>query len=165
MTKCCECKETSENFAPAQKTRRYPVCRPCLAVKQKKFRTKHKRELRAKLATYRQTEKFKAMHRRSHLKRRFGMTEEQYEALLQKQGGACAVCKREAKQFTKRLAVDHDHKSLKVRGLLCGNCNHRIVGRYREGTLLRAAADYLDNHNTGLVVPENRPKRRRKKRK
>ncbi len=60
--------------------------------------------------------------RRSHLKRTFGITPEEYEARLAEQGGGCAVCGR-APKAGKSLHVDHDHESGYVRGLLCFSCN------------------------------------------
>lgn len=43
---------------------------------------------------------------------------------------SCAVCGKHESQFTKRLAVDHNHRTGKVRGLLCYRCNKFIVGRH-----------------------------------
>ena len=54
------------------------------------------------------------------IKSRFGVSEVEYMAMLESQGGVCAIC---GKKNTKRLAVDHDHNTGKVRGLLCGKCN------------------------------------------
>lgn len=65
--------------------------------------------------------------RRARLKRLFGITWEQYDQMLSSQGGVCALCGDPPKG--KRLAVDHDHKTGKVRGLLCSFCNHRIIGK------------------------------------
>lgn len=45
------------------------------------------------------------------------------------QNACCAICKKPEKHFAKRLAVDHNHKSGKVRGLLCFRCNKFLVGR------------------------------------
>lgn len=60
----------------------------------------------------------------------YGITREDYLALLQLQGGVCAVCGQLPK--TKRLAVDHDHKTGEVRGLLCADmergCNKAVLG-------------------------------------
>jgi len=73
-------------------------------------------------------ERYAAIMRRSHLKTTFGLTEEAYEALLRGQGGVCAICKlpeRSHSRFGKvlRMAVDHDHETGAVRGLLCFRCN------------------------------------------
>lgn len=72
---------------------------------------------------------------------RYGITAEQYAALYAFQGGRCAICWR-AKGVSKRLAVDHDHNTLKVRGLLCKTCNFDLLGRYDIDALQRAI-DYL----------------------
>jgi len=56
--------------------------------------------------------------------RQLGVTDEAYEALLDAQGGGCAICG--AKPKTRRLHVDHDHATGKVRGLLCHRCNRAL---------------------------------------
>lgn len=56
----------------------------------------------------------------------YGITGDEYETLLKRQGGKCAICR--ARPVSKRLAVDHDHKSGDVRGLLCSRCNHDLMG-------------------------------------
>lgn len=81
----------------------------------------------------------------------YNLTPEQYQALLDSQGGKCAICRGGS---TKRLAVDHDHKCCKsefscgkcVRGLLCMNCNGRLLSSVRDSveTLQRAIA-YLQD--------------------
>jgi hypothetical protein len=76
--------------------------------------------------------------------KKYGLTREQYEAILAFQGGKCAICLNEPK--TRRLAVDHDHTTGQIRGLLCMNCNHYLLG-YRKrdeatAIVLRRAADY-----------------------
>lgn len=56
----------------------------------------------------------------------YGLTGGDYDALLAAQGGRCAICR--ARPKSKRLAVDHDHKTGAVRGLLCSRCNHDLMG-------------------------------------
>lgn len=102
------------------------------------------------------------MTRESHLRLHYGITTEQYDEMLAKQDHACAICTRHKDQFKTRLAVDHNHVTGEIRGLLCAYCNHRIVGRHRDGQLLRRIADYVDQ-GTGLFVPEKRPIKRRKR--
>lgn len=64
------------------------------------------------------------------LLRRYGITRTDYWDLYQFQGGVCYICQR-ATGKTKRLTVDHDHRSGLVRGLLCSTCN-TILGHFRD---------------------------------
>lgn len=98
------------------------------------------------------------------LMRLYGITLEQYDELLLRQEEKCAACLRHQDEFPTRLAVDHDHKTGEVRGLLCNYCNHRVVGRHRDSSLLRRVADYLDV-GTGWFVPpkKKRPRKTRRK--
>jgi hypothetical protein len=76
--------------------------------------------------------------------RRYGLTQEQYGALLLRQDGCCAICKSPEPKGRGRWHVDHDHKTGAVRALLCTGCNLG-VGHFRDDPkLLRAAADYLE---------------------
>jgi len=69
---------------------------------------------------------------------KLNLTEEEYRALLAEQGGLCAICReRPAK------AIDHDHKTLKVRGLLCTQCNMGIGLLGENESLLKRAIHYL----------------------
>jgi hypothetical protein len=68
-----------------------------------------------------------AYERSRQLKRRYGITVEDYDRMLEGQGGVCALCKETCSKGT-RLCVDHDHDSGRVRGLLCDSCN-RGLGR------------------------------------
>lgn len=72
---------------------------------------------------------------------------ENYNSLFQKQSGCCAICGGHQNSFNKALAIDHDHKTGSVRGLLCGNCN-RGLGMFRDRPFrLRLAALYLEGKN------------------
>lgn len=97
--------------------------------------------------------------RGEYLVRKYGITLFQYERLLKGQGGGCAICDKTPEEEGKSLAVDHDHVSMEIRGVLCSFCNHRLVGRLRDSDLLRRVADYLDTH-TGWFVPVKRKKRK-----
>jgi hypothetical protein len=95
----------------------------------------------------------------SNLKRYYGMTRAQYDALLESQGGGCAICGREEDRqvdgTSQLLAVDHDHESGEVRGLLCRQHNMMVGQSNDSPEALRKAADYLDQpHHTGLFVPK-----------
>ena len=81
-----------------------------------------------------------------------------YDSLLALQGGRCAICRRVPR--TKRLAIDHDHKTGLVRGLLCPGergCNHGLLGSaHDDANILAAAYWYLVSPPSGAggqVVP------------
>ncbi len=71
----------------------------------------------------------------------YGITEAEYWAIYEAQGRCCAICKK-ATGTVRRLAVDHNHETGKVRGLLCKTCNYVVLGRYTAEALQRAI-DYL----------------------
>ena len=72
--------------------------------------------------------------------RRYGLSLEEFRAILERQGNACAICR----QSGVRLYIDHCHVTRMVRRLLCGKCNTGL-GFFRDDPLLlRAAADYLE---------------------
>lgn len=78
--------------------------------------------------------------KRTRLKR-YGITIEEYNAILIKQNGKCAICGNGSTE--KDLSVDHDHITGHIRGLLCNSCN-MAIGLFDENiTLLRKAIDYL----------------------
>ena len=79
-----------------------------------------------------------------NIKKRFGINLEEYDKLLKEQNGICAICR---KKPTMILSVDHNHKTGKVRGLLCYNCNVGI-GMFRENiSLMKKGIKYLEKHN------------------
>lgn len=81
---------------------------------------------------------------RHELKKKYGLTIEDYELMLNAQGGACAICgSDQVRGFGKRMAVDHCHDTGKVRGILCGNCNRGIGNFAHDPELLEAASRYL----------------------
>lgn len=90
-----------------------------------------------------------AVARRAKLKRLFGISPEQYEQMLADQRGVCAICARPSPDG-RRLHVDHCHDSLKVRGLLCHDCN-RGLGIFKDDPdRLSSAAQYLIARSKGL---------------
>lgn len=87
----------------------------------------------------------KAQKRAAHgrwILKTYGLTLEQYEALYEAQGGVCYICQR-ATGKTRRLAVDHDHATGYVRGLLCKPCNSVLAHFRDDAATAWRAYDYL----------------------
>ncbi len=80
---------------------------------------------------------------KAHLKFKYGLTVEQYKAMVKAQAGLCAICRQPPRGKKKRLGVDHDHETGAVRGLLCGTCNTAIGHLAESRDSLRRAARYL----------------------
>ena len=81
------------------------------------------------------------------LKATFGITLEQYETILTKQENCCAVCGAHALGLKRKLAVDHDHLTKTVRGLLCHNCNVGLGNFKDDPLILTKAIKYLNEHS------------------
>jgi hypothetical protein len=106
------------------------VCRPCTTEKSKAWRAEN-------------LDKVLEGARRSHRLRKYGLSQDAYDALFAAQGNKCAVCRDILQRGTFRAHIDHDHDTGAVRGLLCNTCNSGI-GMFRErADLLLAAAAYL----------------------
>ena len=121
--KCKEC-------ARIGKAKNYPKIRDQAIAYGKQYHKTHKKE-----------------RRNFDLLRRFGITLNDYNEMLKEQNYACAGCLRPQTDFTKSLAVDHDHKTGKVRGLLCPTCN-RLLGQISERQdVLSRLIKYLEKYN------------------
>lgn len=85
--------------------------------------------------------------RDSLLRREFGISLIQYDEMFKAQNGKCAICEKEETARTKRLAVDHCHKTGKIRKLLCRACNVGIGNLQDSPELLLKAIEYLKHHS------------------
>lgn len=80
----------------------------------------------------------------SYLKREYGLTFEDYTRMLEAQGGVCAICKGPPSgRWKHRFHIDHDHKTDRVRGLLCFHCNAMLGNARDQASILSAAVTYL----------------------
>lgn len=162
LERCCSCKQElpTDLFGSRGQLKACRACRSqyqrrwnaknraAIAAIGKRFRERHPGEIYEYSKGYCARPDVKARkrdtRRRSRLKRRFGITPEQYDAMLASQGGGCAICGR--KPGGRRLAIDHDHTAGGVRALLCHPCNSAI-GLFGESTeWLAKAIDYLRRH-------------------
>jgi len=85
-----------------------------------------------------------AIKRDQHLRRRYGITIQEYTEILEAQGNCCATCgAKEPGGRWKSFAVDHDHKTGKVRGMLCKSCNIALGEVDDNLQTLHAMVEYL----------------------
>ena len=79
------------------------------------------------------------------MRRQYGISMEEFDGLLEFQGGGCAICSKPIEKLRRRMNIDHDHKNGKVRGILCSGCNTGLghLGDNVEG--LKKALYYLEN--------------------
>ena len=125
----------------------------------RRYRESHKEQIKAAAQRYREShrdqinersrlkwrtdpelrEKRRLWQRKNVFKKVYGISMAEYEAMFERQGGACAICKRTGVT----LCVDHCHLTGEVRGLLCSQCNSAIGFCSDDPTVLQAAAQYL----------------------
>lgn len=142
VCKKCGVEKPLEEFyvSRGSKEGRMWKCKVCFNAQNKEYRNDPEVQKRRNLATSRWY-KEPQNARRARLRKKYGMSLEGYTTLLDSQGGVCAICgkKQEGLRYT-TLAVDHDHTTGEVRGLLCSNCN-RAIGLLGDSflTVWRAA--------------------------
>lgn len=77
------------------------------------------------------------------LYRKYNMTIDDYNQMFDNQEGKCKICGTHKLELKRRLSVDHCHKTGKIRGLLCSNCNHGL-GSFKDSvSFLENAINYL----------------------
>ena len=131
--------EIVENRERRKKRRNTPEYKKRLCELNKKYRstTKYKAWKKA----YRNSQKVKDARRNQLLQKSFGITLYEYNALLQAQKQVCAICFNV--ETTRSLAVDHCHKTGKVRGLLCRFCNQALGLLKDNSEIVERALNYL----------------------
>ena len=82
--------------------------------------------------------------RNTYLKKAYGISNEDYERMLEKQNNSCAICGKICSDKEK-FPVDHDHKTKKVRGILCHVCNKGLGCFYDDISKLESAIKYLQS--------------------
>ncbi|NCC55980.1 MAG: hypothetical protein EOM11_10990 [Erysipelotrichia bacterium] len=103
-----------------------PACKKCRSERKKLYMT---------------TDKYKE----GNLKRNYGITLNEYRKMYEEQNHKCLICSCNLKFYGKSTHVDHNHKSGRIRGLLCGNCNSLIGFALDDASILNSAINYLDN--------------------
>jgi hypothetical protein len=145
-TLCKETKQTSE-FSPRPKTR-YRTgfnswCKECCSKRtMEHYRRGDNRLKKIRYEVERQrSPDQKRLKRSRHLRKNFGMTIEEFDQMLEKQGGRCAICNE---TWERTMHVDHCHKTGRIRGLLCSTCNTGIGMLKDSKEIALAAARYLE---------------------
>jgi len=167
---CAKCK-ISKNFIEFYKNRStadgyQAYCKPCKNLIDKKprtdeIRTKDRERYKRRVATpegkaklfaassrYKQSEHGKLAAWTRYLQKAYLIDSTIYMQLLELQNGRCAIC--QIKPTSRRLHVDHHHKSRKIRGLLCGKCNQAIGLLNEDLKLFDAAKKYLEFENEAI---------------
>jgi hypothetical protein len=153
--KCRQWKPVDEFYAdPRTPTGLTSGCKPCTLESRKQSRHRTHDAGRQRTYTKRYKDKYPervaASDRNVKLKRKYGVTAEWYDTKFAEQGGVCAACKR-PETLRNNLAVDHDHETGEVRGLLCQSCN-LTLGLVQESVeRLRELIAYLENYQRGIT--------------
>lgn len=123
------------------------VCRLCHQEKGLAWRRNNPEKVRA----YNAASKAKSpeYHNRkaieSHFRRKFGLTIAERDAMIAKQRGVCPICGTDTPRG-KGWCVDHNHRTGKVRAVLCQPCNLVLGHATEDPDILRRAAEYLEQH-------------------
>jgi hypothetical protein len=128
--RCGEPKEADQfHKRTASKDGLQSHCKDCGRTQQTEWRAanpERAREIVKKSHTPERRERYNqsrnATQRWDHIRRRYGVTQEEYQRRFEEQGGRCAICSI----ATDELQVDHCHETSVVRGLLCSSCNRAI---------------------------------------
>ena len=131
------------------------VCKICLKEQHKNYYHNNGGKQKKKLylqsekgiasrKKYTNSEKGRVKNRKNQLKKKYSMSEDDYNTLLKLQNKKCKICKKDPEPI--KLDVDHDHITGKIRGLLCGTCN-RGLGNFKDNIdLMKAAIKYLEKY-------------------
>lgn len=151
MIKCKTCKKDKEDSEfvtlKGKPSVRCIICRKERNKQATKFYHKwHDEQIANGRKYYHENrERYKFIRRRAALKRKYGITPEQYDLMFKKQNGKCGICDNPFVENNKKgwgskkePCVDHDHKTGKVRGILCRGCNLSLSMIEDENFILKS---------------------------
>lgn len=134
MKKCVQCKKrkpVEEFYKNSQaKDGIHYSCKVCESERKRRY---HRTNINAR--------------RDRQLKRRYGISLDQYKDILKQQGGVCAICGRPETSKRKILSVDHDHDTGEIRELLCHSCNRSLGDLEENIETLQNMIEYLTKHS------------------
>lgn len=144
MKRCPKCKRTKRNSSfGISGSRLKSWCKDCdNADRRRHYRENRKRLIAQSRAWQKRNRNLYLKIKRESVLKTFGLTIRDWNNLYKQQGKGCAICGVK-KNSDRRLAVDHDHRTGNVRGLLCTPCNQGL-GKFKDNIeLLQNAIQYL----------------------
>jgi hypothetical protein len=145
-TKCKEIKPLTEFYNHVKHGPR-PECKACTKLRSANIWKDKKEELTLRNRNWldNNKERRKKYTKVQNLKRKYGLTLEQYEAMLLAQRGKCPICNKELDACAQK-DVDHCHNTGKIRDILCSNCNKGLGCFDDNPECMIAAAEYVKRH-------------------
>jgi hypothetical protein len=116
----------------------------------KRYREKNKIKIKERLKLYalNNPEKIKLAKLKQSLKKRYKLTLDEYNEMYRKQESKCGICGIHENNITKKLNIDHDHRTGKARELLCQKCN--VALSYFENFDSKPFIEYLNKYKEKL---------------
>lgn len=128
MRRCSDC--------PGEARPKSVRCAACFKARRMALDTARQRKLR-------DSPEYREKYRAYTLKKKYGMTVKEYDAMFEAQGMRCAICRSDDPRWKKGWHVDHCHESGVVRGILCQKCNLMIGMAADNMATLARAIEYL----------------------
>lgn len=135
-------KEERQKYNKEYHKKYYAQNKEKLLLKNKEYLNNNPEKKKEFNARY--NKKYREKRKEFLLKKRFGISLDEYNLLFSEQEGCCAICGAHQSELSKSLAVDHCHSSGKIRGLLCIPCNVGIGNLQEKIEILESAIKYLD---------------------
>lgn len=139
--------DSCENPSMSRYSNKGCRCEGCCALT-RRYNYNYRKKNRETISQQRKYKRSKTddidARREYQLRRKFNLTSVEYDAILERQGGGCAICRQARDPNGRWLAVDHCHDTGRVRGLLCTNCNQAIGKLQDNPDRLRVAVAYLE---------------------
>ena len=146
--KCNQCNELqhlTEFYYRKDRGRYRANCKTCCLLNRNKDPEKQKEYRRNTYNKIKNDPNFKRKERNRRFVKRYGITVDDYDNILKSQAHCCKICGIHISQLDRRLCVDHNHDTGKVRGLLCDSCNTSL-GKFEDNAeLLKRAVWYLED--------------------
>ena len=132
----------------------YSECKDCHHERGKKWRSNEQNRLKAlevsKQWYLKNPERHRVASLKSHLKKKYNMTIEEFEALKKEQGNRCLICKK-VFILSSQTHIDHDHLTKEVRGILCTRCNFIVGMVEKESDIVMKAVKYVKRNTLKIL--------------